>query len=528
MNVNISGGGGGGGGGLPASYTEALASALRSASSIPGIEGSTATSRCTSRLVVGSVVNEDPGDGPLSLWCQFRLPASLATNAGVCGLSPSETHILGGSGSDAIGLAIMSGDLNLVMGNSSTHTRYALGVASLVGQVVDVVVTRSGSTLAAYVNGTAVTLTAVNVNGSVAPNATITATWAHALAPLSASIIPASNVSTTGPVHRFVLYNRALSASEAGFLGTIGVDASDQWVSKGEIVNATTRNGGFEAPGAGGADVFADFTEATGGSSTINRDTVKFFAGTASCRLDIDASGSAVTLNSTLLLSRGRRYRVSARARGTGTNPRLALNVGEAAFAAFGPVLNDASWQLISTEFVFASAGGNQNLSVGRLFGAQNASIWIDDLTVQQIGAFLDLQFNGTCGFQAPDRANQLDATLFDGARFTLPDATQGFARWIAAAPAGERIGGSAGIVIPTNCSISRIVVTNLNVGDSRTFSLGSSAGTLADIVSAAPLNGNGTVNVIDPGNSISATGQLWISYTGTGSIKASVFFNPA
>lgn len=517
----------GGGGGAPANYQQVSSAALRSSSFNPGIEGSTATSRCTSRLVVGSIVNEDPGDGPLSLWCQFRLPASLATNAGVCGLSPSETHILGGSGSDSIGIAIMSGDLNLVMGNSSTHTRYALGVASLVGQVVDVVVTRSGSTLAAYVNGTAVTLTPVNVNGNVAPNATITATWAHALAPLSATIVN-SNVSTTGPVHRFVVYNRALSASEAGLLGTIGVDASDQWVSKGEIVNATTRNGGFETPGVGGADVFADFTEATSGSSTINRDTVKFFAGTASCRMDIDASGSAVTLNSTLLLSRGRRYRVSARARGTGTNPRLGLNVGEAAFAAFGPVLNDASWQSISTEFLFASTGANQNLSVGRLFGAQNASIWIDDLTVQQIGAFLDLQFNGTCGFQAPDRANQLDATLFDGVRFTLPDATQGFARWIAAAPAGERMGGSAGIVIPTNCSISRIVVTNLNVGDSRTFSLGSSAGTLSDIVSAAPLNGNGTVNVIDPGNSISTTGQLWISYTGTGSIKASVFFNPA
>ena len=517
----------GGGGGAPANYQQVSSAAFRSSSFNPGIESSTATSRCTSRLVVGSIVNEDPGDGPLSLWCQFRLPASLAANAGVCGLSPSETHILGGSGSDAIGLAIMSGDLNLVMGNSSTHTRYALGVASLVGQVVDVVITRSGSTLAAYVNGTAVTLTAVNVNGNVAPNATITATWAHALAPLSSTIVN-SNVSTTGPVHRFVVYNRALSASEAGLLGILGVDVADQWGSKAELVNATTGNGGFETPGTGGADAFAIWTESAAGASTINRDTVKFFAGTASCRMDIDATGSSATINGTFLFARGKRYRVSAQARGTGTNPRLALNVGEVAFAAFGPVLNDASWQSISTEFVFAITGASLSLSVGRLFGAQNGSIWIDNLTVQRIGALLDLQFDGTCGFQAADRANQLDATLFNGAGFTIPDAHAGFARWIAAAPAGERMGGSAGIVIPANCSISRIVVTNLNVGDSQTFSLGSSAGTLGDIVSAAPLNGNGTVNVIDPGNSISTTGQLWISYTGAGSIKASVFFNPA
>ncbi len=55
-------------------------------------------------------------------------------------------HALEGGAAMEQALAIMSGDLNLVMGNSSVYTHYALGVASLVGQVVDVVVTRSGST----------------------------------------------------------------------------------------------------------------------------------------------------------------------------------------------------------------------------------------------------------------------------------------------------------------------------------------------------------------------------------------------
>lgn len=527
MNVNISGGGGGGGGGLPASYTEALASALRSASAIPGIEGAIPTSRCTSRLVVGSIVNEDPGSGPMSLWCQLRLPASLAANAGVCGLSPSETHILGGSGADAIGLAIMSGDLQLVMGNSSTYTRYALGVSSLVGQVVDVVITRSGSTLSAYVNGTPVTLTAVNVNGSVAPNATITATWAHAMAPLSASIIPSSNVSVTGPVHRFVVYNRALSASEAASLGFLGVDVSDQWATSVPRYASDFSSGVNGWSGFSGATL-AGNVDGIGGQND---------------NLEMTAGGVSDQLAFRVTLVSGKRYRwkfdafrPSANTTTTAIQLQPRNDFGAPAATRTFQLAAD-TWTTI--EFDVTAQGSsptNNNIAyymANAAGGITNGAAVGDKLytrahQVVQVGAFLDLQFGGTCGFQAADKANQLDATLFNEARFTLPDATQGFARWIAAAPAGERMGGSAGIVIPANCSISRIVVTNLNIGDGRTFSLGSSAGSLTDILSATPLNGNGSINVLDPSSSISTTGQLWVSYTGTGSIKVSAFFNPA
>ena len=518
-------------GGYPINYGEVSLAALRSASAIPGIEGIIPTSRCTSRLVVGSIVNEDPGGGPLSLWCQFRLPASLATNAGVCGLSPSETHILGGSGSDAIGLAIMSGDLQLVMGNSSTYTRYALGVASLVGQVVDVVVTRSGSTLAAYVNGTPVTLTAVNVNGSVAPNAAITGTWAHALAPLSASILPSSNASTTGPVHRFVVYNRALSASEASLVGILGVDALDQWGSSNELMNAATANGSFNNAGSGGADAFAIWSEGGSTGATVYDTTVTFAPG-ASCRFDVDANplNSFRNVFQNGLLALGKRYRIVAAFRHNKSGDSLypymtGFASGYIPQSAWTPtsVAADA-WQEFSAEFMATSS----QFSVARAIHSAGAhSQWYDEVRLIRVGAIIDLQFDGTCGAQAADRANQRDATLFDGTGFTLPDAHSGFCRWIASVPAGERIGGGAGIVIPNNCYIDKVVVRNINIGTGRTFSLGSSSGSLTDIVSAVSLNGNGSVNVIDPGNSISTTGQLWISYTGAGSVEVSVFFRP-
>lgn len=498
--------------------------ALGSRAVVPGIEFPVASSRATGRLVAGSVVDENPGGGPLTLWWRGRLPSSFATSAGICGLGPESTHLLGGSGAVAFALGITGGDVQLVIGNSSTRTQYALSMTGLAGQIADIVVTRNGLTLAAYVNGVAVTLTPINIGAGFTADATINGDFYHAGAPLSASISGANNV-VAGPCQRFVLFNRALSADDASSLIVNGVDVSDHWGSKEEIMNATTLNGGFETAGAGGADAFAVWSESTGGTSTINRDTVKFFAGNASCRLDIDATGSAATLVSTFLFARGKRYRMSAQARGTGTNPRLSINTGEAGFAAFGPVLNDAGWQPISTEFVFASASASANLMVGRLAGAQSGSIWMDNLTAQQIGAFVDLQFDGTAWSMVGDRANQRDAVMHSGAALTMPDSTRGFARWVGTVPGGERIGGGVAVaIIPTTASISRVVVRNINLGSGQTFSMGTASGTLTNIINAAPLNGNGQVTVIDPALSVSSTGELWIAYTGTGAIEVEVY----
>jgi hypothetical protein len=164
---------------------------------------------------------------------------------------------------------------------------------------------------------------------------------------------------------------------------------------------------------------------------------------------------------------------------------------------------------------------------VYRRSGFPSASQWYDDVIVQRIGAILDLQFEQTCGFMAADRANQRDAVLFNGAGFTLPSATSGFARWVASAPAGERMGGSTAIVIPTDASVSRFIVHNINLGSGQTISIGSGSGAnINNMAANVPLNGTGQITVIDPSNSTSPTGQLWISYTGTGSVQVTAIFD--
>lgn len=509
--------GGGGGGGAPADYTEVRAAALGCRAVVPGIEFPLPSSRATGRLVVGSVVDENPGDGPLTLWWRGRLPSSFATSAGICGLGPDSTHLLGGSGAVAFALAVIGSDVQLIMGNSTTRTQYALSMAGLAGQVADIVVTRSGLTLAAYVNGVAVTLTPVNTGAGFTADASINGDFYHAGAPLSASISGANNV-VAGPHQRFTLFNRALSAADASSLILNGVDVTDQWGSKTEIINATTLNGGFETPGAGGADVFANWTEITSGTTTINRDTVVFASGAASCRFDVDASGSFAYIDQ-IVLNVGKRYRVTVSFRHNFASPiapQIALGVAAIGFNTVAP----NTW---STQSVEAVSDGPKCL-IYRRSNAPSSSHWYDTVRVQQIGAFVDLQFDGTAWGMVGDRANQRDAVMHSGAALTMPDSTRGFARWVGTVPGGERIGGGVAVaIIPTTASISRVVVRNISLGSGQTFSMGTASGTLTNIVNAAPLNGTGQVTVIDPALSVSSTGELWIAYTGSGAIEVTV-----
>ena len=479
------------------------------------------TSRATGRLVVGSVVDENPGNEPLTLWWRGRLPSSFATSAGICGIGPESTHLLGGSGAVAFALGITGGDVQLVIGNSSTRTQYALSMTGLAGQVADIVVTRNGLTLAAYVNGVAVTLTPINIGAGFTADATINGDFYHAGAPLSASISGANNV-VAGPCQRFALFNRALSATEASSLIINGVNVTDQWGTKTDTINATTLNGGFETAGGGGADVFASWAEVVSGTTTINRDTAVFASGTASLRFDVDASGSAASVFQPLLKA-GRRYRVTLSFRHNAASPVAPqITIGNNVITA-GNGFSAVAANTWSTQTVEAVAD-SPNIFVSRRATAPSSSHWYDDVQVRQIGAFIDLQFDGTAWGVVADKANQRDAVMHSGASLTLPDATRGFARWIGTVPSGERIGGGVAVaIIPTTASISRVIVRNINLGNGQTFSMGNASGTLTNIINAAPLNGSGQVTIIDPPISTSSNGELWISYTGTGAIEVTV-----
>ena len=68
---------------------------------------------------------------------------------------------------------------------------------------------------------------------------------------------------------------------------------------------------GFETAGGGGADVFANWTEGTAGTSSVNDETGDVHGDSHACRLDIDASNNSASLYNTCALSIGETYKLS-------------------------------------------------------------------------------------------------------------------------------------------------------------------------------------------------------------------------
>jgi len=80
-------------------------------------------------------------------------------------------------------------------------------------------------------------------------------------------------------------------------------------------------NVGFETPGAGGADVFASWTEAAGTGSIARTTTAgEVYAGTAAAKLTAGASDTTYIYQNIVTVP-GVTYRLSGQARGDGTNP---------------------------------------------------------------------------------------------------------------------------------------------------------------------------------------------------------------
>jgi hypothetical protein len=204
-----------------------------------------------------------------------------------------------------------------------------------------------------------------------------------------------------GIVNNFTIHNFAIPATTtSGVVGVAERYASGVWVQPSErhtafanIIDATTLNGGFETAGAGGADVFANWTETVAGGSTVNRDTDEFYAGTASCRLDIVAGANANVSQAVLVA--GRQYLVTFWARNSGSG-QMRFDSRDPVIAGVDhwvtgtnlPALTD-SWQFYSV--VVPAASGGTVVRFIRSTSSGDYSIWVDAVTVTPLGSTLDL-----------------------------------------------------------------------------------------------------------------------------------------
>ena len=145
------------------------------------------------------------------------------------------------------------------------------------------------------------------------------------------------------------------------------------------VITPALRNGGFETAGTAGQP-FASWTKYNSGTSSVNDETSVVYAGSHSCRFDLDATPSAVGVFQTGVLTVGGIYVVTFWGQATGTGKvRVETDLStlwtSATFAA--------TWaQYVSPPLTADNANFYLSRGVGSTGGSK---IYIDNVTVTRV-----------------------------------------------------------------------------------------------------------------------------------------------
>lgn len=468
-----------------------VGSAVRAAADSYGgvaFDGATSGTRITS-----SLTGQNIGTGDFSIWVRIKVPTANPSNSFfIAAVNNSATSGFGSN--NGVMLSIESNGafgVFLYVGSTFTNAFTVNGlVSSYGGQVVDVVLTRgtvSGtSTLTAFVNG-------LSVGSTSAAVAAQSVTSTHFHAGISAGKQPEHSC------YRAVLFNRALSASDAAELSVSGVNPADQWGTQVNVVGPGVLNGDLTAFTAGQPDNWA----ATNYTFTALNPGVRITAGAGYTN-----NYSAAVRNSASVVA-GKRYRMSITARQQTAPCGMSMSLSGSSSAS--DTVNfelTGSFQTYTYEVV-ATANMVANKPNVRLTAA-TASVSQADiyaLTFTRIGAIVDLDLGCGIGYQAHDRStNLLHGTLFGGISWTSPKKS-GTVYGTTDTNGNQLLLGTTSI--PANAVITSMVVNSFGTtpditignvsGGTQLFQLGSLSGSAREIL--APLN-----------LPISTTGNVWIA----------------
>ena len=483
------------------SYTGQVPSAIRAAASdyaAVAFDGSTSGTR-----IVSTLTSQNIGTGDMSMWNRFRVLTTTGTTRYIAALSSSSTAA---DQASACALSISStGGLVFVLFGSTTSDSRIATVAGFQtaysGQVVDIVVTRAGTTLKIHVNGTDTAYTETTTGTPPAWSATITST----------NLFLGQSTGTTsifsGRIYRSVVFNRALSASDVTELITTGVNPADQW---GTQTAAYTSDFSVNTDSWGATNgTAAGNIDGIGGQDNNLRYTIGSGANTA------DGLGR----NSTVIPSK--RYRLNfAYYIPSGQTQITILRAFVGLVQVIGGLNVTNAWTDVLAEGI---ANGDAFLRVNQNFiGTGNGTdvFYIRAVTATRIGAIVDLDFTVGAGYQATDRStNALHGTLFNGVEFTQP-------KRVAVLYATTNTNGNqqmlGTLAIPTNAIIEDIIV---NSTGSATVSIGNASAGTQVVNGASVVSGRQKLTIATP---FSTTGNLWVNSNSTATLQFTILYTIA
>jgi hypothetical protein len=461
--------------------------------------------------IVSTLTSQNIGTGDMSMWNRFRVFTTTGTTRYIAALSSSSTAA---DQASACALSISStGGLVFVLFGSTTSDSRIATVAGFQtaysGQVVDIVVTRTGTTLKVYINGTDTAYTETTTGTPPAWSATITST----------NLFIGQSTGTTsiftGRIYRSVVFNRALAATDVTELITTGVNPADQW---------GTQTAAYTSDFSAGTDSWS----AARGTAAGNIDGISGVDNTLRLTVDTTATNSHLAfLNPVPGLLAGKRYRVGFNYFITAANatmnglalwqlsPSVQISTVQSVTGAWTSI---APVEFVSGETrlaVLGAAGGNANFT-----GNGTDTFYLHSFVLTRIGAIVDLDFTVGTGYQATDRStNNLHGTLFNGVEFSQPRQMAVLYATTAASGNTQLLGSLA---IPTNAVIEDVIV---NSTGSSTVSVGNvSAGTQI-VNGASVVSGRQKLTIATP---FSTTGNLWVNSSAAVTLQFTILYTIA
>jgi len=490
-------------------YNGQAPSAVRAAASdyaAVTFDGATSGTR-----IISTLTGQNIGTGDMSMWNRFRVFTTTGTTRYIASLSSSSTtadqaracllyiNSIGGLVFYLYGATVSDFRSGTIAGFQTAYS----------GQVVDVVVTRTGATLKIYINGTD---TAYSETTGGTPPA-----WSDTITSTNLFIGQSTGTSNifSGRIYRSVVFNRALSAADVTELITIGVNPADQW---------GTQTAAYTSDFSAGVDGWS----AVRGTADGNIDGISGVDNTLRFTVDSSATTTHYAIRTSVPgLLAGKRYRVGfnyfiTAANATMNGLRLVQQVISQNITPIQSVTG--AWtsitpvEFVSTESRFdilGYAGANPTFT-----GNGTDTFYLHSFVLTRIGAIVDLDFTVGAGYQATDRStNALHGTLFAGVEFTQP-------KRVAVLYATTNTNGNqqmlGTLAIPTNAIIEDIIC---NSSGSATVSVGNASAGTQIVNGASVVSGRQKLTLATP---FSTTGNLWVNSNSTATLQFTILYTVA
>lgn len=370
--------------GMPFNYAFPIGREIDVVPVFPGFEYGTAEQMQLQQLAGGLVLNYSSASHTLpysvssneftAQWVG-KVPAS--GDIGLFAIGPHPDYATNSS----FGLSVRSGSLIARIYGATKSDYRQLEVSGWQsahgGLISEVSIVRTNGGVAIFSDGHRQAATETSTNSAPSWSGEVVGTYA---------VVGAEDESLgfSGAVYRMGIwdYDRQADFPSLATAWTSGQSAQG---AVSDTIGLSVLNGGFETPGAGGADVFGSWTETAFPSSTVTQ-TNDAVEGSSAAAFNVDGSNAfaALTLNPPMTI--GASYRVSLWAKTSSSSG--------GAIALVGPIDGESILQLTNgwQRFVLNKVWGGTTIQVKRADGA-NRSLLVDSIEVRRTGAVLDMDW---------------------------------------------------------------------------------------------------------------------------------------